>query len=264
MRPSLPPSGTIQSAQQLGTSINRMRSASSPDIHQVLPQNRRYVNGQSMPNGENVPNVPPIPAHVVKQMAPISRSQNNSPTNSLPLRNGATIPGAQQQYGLPQAPRPNMTNHLFTYDSSYKGHMDPRQYSSSIAATSGALSPPLSMPSSEVEPFMPSQLKAKVCFDDNYISIVIASNIQFRSLTDRIDAKLARFTNHSISSDSVRLRYQDEDGDFIWIDSDEAVQEALLDWRETHVEKLASGQLAEILLYAHSVSGKPIVGSNQT
>jgi cell division control protein 24 len=165
-------------------------------------------------------------------------------------------------------PRPNLSNHLYTYDPSYKGQMDPRQYASgptqmSISTAAGTLSPPLSTPSSDTEAFMPSQLKAKVRFDDNYISIVIASNIQFQSLIDRIDAKLARFTNHSIRSGSVRLKYQDEEEDFIWIDSDEAIHEALLDWRETHVEKIATGQLAEILLYAQSVSGEPITGNNQ-
>jgi cell division control protein 24 len=269
MRPSLPPSGAVQSAQQLGMTINRMRSASSPDIHQNGPQNRRYPNGQGMPNGENVPNVPPIPPHVAKQMAPVNRSQNNSPVNSLPIRNGTPVSAGQQQYGLPPGARPNMPNHLYTYDASYKGQMDPRQYASgptqlSLPTVAGTLSPPLSTPSSDGEAFMPSQLKAKVRFDDNYISIVIASNIQFRSLIDRIDAKLARFTNHSIGSGSVRLKYQDEDEDFIWIDSDEAIHEALLDWRETHVEKIAAGQLAEILLYAQSVSGEPIAGNNQT
>ena len=269
MRPSLPPSGTVQSAQQLGMTINRARSASSPDIHQNGPQNRRYANSQSTPNGEHVPNVPPIPPHVAKQMAPINRSQNNSPVNALPLRNGPVPSAGQQQYGFPLGSRPTMSNHLYTYDASYKGQMDPRQHAPgpnqlSISTAAGTLSPPLSTPSSDGETFMPSQLKAKVRFDDNYISIVIASNIQFRSLIDRIDAKLARFTNHSIGSGSVRLKYQDEDEDFIWIDSDEAIHEALLDWRETHVEKIAAGQLAEILLYAQSVTGEPIAGNNQT
>jgi cell division control protein 24 len=101
---------------------------------------------------------------------------------------------------------------------------------------------------------MPTQLKAKVCFDENYVSMIIASNIQFRSLADRIDAKLARFTNHSIASGSVRLRYRDEDGDFVLIDSDEAVLEALLDWRETHANS-GNAQNAELLLYAHAVVG---------
>jgi len=85
--------------------------------------------------------------------------------------------------------------------------------------------------------------------------MIIASNIQFRSLADRIDAKLARFTSHSIASGSVRLRYRDEDGDFVLIDSDEAVHEALLDWRETHAANSANPQNAELLLYAHAVNG---------
>ena len=105
---------------------------------------------------------------------------------------------------------------------------------------------------------MPTQLKAKVCFDNNYITLVIASNIQFRSLTDRIDAKLARFTQASISGGSVRLRYRDEDGDYIWIDSDEAVHDAFLDWRESHADKIAGGSVGEIVLYCSSLSGEPL------
>jgi cell division control protein 24 len=97
---------------------------------------------------------------------------------------------------------------------------------------------------------MPSQLKAKVCYEDNYVSMIIPSNIQFRSLTDRIDAKLSRFTNHSIASGSVRLRYRDEDGDFVLIDSDEGVMEALLDWKEAHLA--SGGQNAELLLFAQA------------
>jgi cell division control protein 24 len=90
--------------------------------------------------------------------------------------------------------------------------------------------------------------------------MIIASNIQFRSLADRIDAKLARFTNHSIASGSVRLRYRDEDGDFILIDSDEAVHEALLDWRETHPANAANSQNAELLLYAHAGTSEAAAG----
>lgn len=108
---------------------------------------------------------------------------------------------------------------------------------------------------------MPSQLKAKVCFDNNYITLVIASNIQFRSLTDRIDAKLARFTQASIGGGSVRLRYRDEDGDYIWIDSDEAVHDAFLDWRETHADKIATGSVGEILLFCSSLNGGPLTAS---
>lgn len=100
---------------------------------------------------------------------------------------------------------------------------------------------------------MPSQLRAKVCFNDNYVSMIITSNITFRTLTDRIDAKLSRFTSHSIASKSVKLKYKDEDGELVLIDSDEAVQEALLDWKETH-GSAPGGLGTEILLYATSIS----------
>lgn len=157
----------------------------------------------------------------------------------------------------------------YTYDASYNGKMDPRQMHSTVTPGSSIstidrdrnLSPPISTPSSDGEPFMPSQLKAKVCFDSNYITLVIASNIQFRSLTDRIDAKLARFTSASIGAGTVRLRYRDEDGDYIWIDSDEAVHDAFLDWRETHAEKIAAGSVGEILLFCSSLNGEPLVAN---
>ncbi|ETI20679.1 hypothetical protein G647_07021 [Cladophialophora carrionii CBS 160.54] len=224
-----------------GMQAPRMRSASSPDVHPMIQQSRKYTSS------ENVPNVPPIPAHMAKQMVPPSRSQSNSPNNGPPSRGGTP----HQQYGLPQAVRPGMPSHGYSYDQPYGPDARRPGHAPSLSQ-SRAFSPPVSSPSSDGDSYIPSQLKAKVCFDENYVSMIIASNIQFRSLADRIDAKLARFTNHSIASGSVRLRYRDEDGDFILIDSDEAVHEALLDWRETHAANSSNPQNAELLLFAHA------------
>ncbi|KIX02937.1 uncharacterized protein Z518_06487 [Rhinocladiella mackenziei CBS 650.93] len=233
-----------------GTQAPRMRSASSPDVHPMVQQSRKYVSS------EHVPTVPPIPAHVAKQMAPPNRSQNNSPNNAPPSRGGTPH---QQQYGLPPAPRPGIPNHGYTYDPSYG--IDQRRTGHAPSLSQGRTFPPsVSSPSGDGDPYLPSQLKAKVCFDENYVSMIIASNIQFRSLADRIDAKLARFTNHSIASGSVRLRYRDEDGDFVLIDSDEAVHEALLDWRETHAANSTNPQNAELLLFAHVVNSEAVAG----
>ncbi|RMZ87103.1 hypothetical protein DV736_g5675, partial [Chaetothyriales sp. CBS 134916] len=234
-RPSLP-TGSGQPYS------NRMRSASSPDIHPHPPGSRKYTSS------ENVPNVPPIPAFA-KQIAAPSRSQNNSPNQNIPLR---THP--PPSYGLPPAPRPPMPNHGYTYDPSYSH--DPRktpihQYSHSQGTS---LSPIPAGDPSDADSYLPSQLKAKVCYEENYVSMIIPSNILFRSLTDRIDAKLSRFSNHSIASGSVRLRYQDEDGDFILIDSDEGVREALLEWQDANAGR--SIHNAELILYAHA-TGTP-------
>lgn len=237
----------------VGTGPPRMRSASSPDVHPMVQQGRKYVSG------EHAPSVPPIPAHVAKQMGAPSRSQNNSPSNA-PASRGPTP--QQQHYGLPQSQRPQIPNHGYSYDPAYSG--DPRKpgHSSSLSQGNMAFSTPVSSPSSDGDSYIPNQLKAKVCFDENYVSMIIASNIQFRSLAERIDAKLARFTNHSISSGSVRLRYRDEDGDFVLIDSDEAVHEALLDWRENQSSN-ANAQNAELLLFAHAVATE-VTGGNTT
>lgn len=224
-RPSLPP-GSAHSANNV--SMNRMRSASSPDIHPQVQQNRKY--------GENIPAVPSIPSYVSKQMQPPNRSQNNSPSN-LPYR-----PSQANN----SAPRPQMGGHGYTYDPSYataRGHAP--QLSQDRTA-----SPPTM---SDGDGSMPSQLKAKISFEGNYVSMIISTNITFRTLTDRIDAKISRVTNNSIASGTVKLRYRDQDGDFVLIDSDEAVSEALLDWKETHAENLGtSGLNAEIALFAHA------------
>ncbi|KAH8697614.1 putative Rho guanyl nucleotide exchange factor [Talaromyces proteolyticus] len=228
-RPSLPPlSGQSQTSQQ------RMRSASSPDIHNPA----RYVNGHthSMQTIDNVP-VPPIPPQLAGMRAPVSRSQNNSPTNgNLPIRSATTR--HVQSGGYQDHP---YTSSLATSQSSL---------SDNYLVDSGTLDPDAQMPQG---PVMPTQLKAKVNFDDNYVTLVIASNILFRSLTDRVDAKLARFTNRSIGNKSVRLRYKDEDGDFVTIDSDEAVQLAFMEWRDQHQESLAQGQVGEIQLFCQAV-----------
>lgn len=244
-RPSL--SGQSQTQNPMA---QRMRSASSPDIHHHphhLSDSRRFPNGHPVQMADNVP-VPPIPAHVANMRSPVNRSQNNSPTNNtLPIRSATQNPQHQHQH----VQRHPHINHFHEYQSSDRSPTSaPGQ-----SATDSAHLPPLSQDTEQhqQEPLMPTQLKAKVNFDDNYVTLVIASNILFRSLTDRVDAKLARFTNRSIGGKSVRLRYRDEDGDFVTIDSDEAVQLAFMEWRDQHQDMLAQGQVGEIQLFCQAV-----------
>lgn len=226
-RPSLPPLSGPQASSN-GTA-QRMRSASSPDIHHHNNgDSRRYMGVHTMQTVDNVP-VPPIPAHMASMKAPVNRSQNSSPTGGqLPIR---TAP-----------------HHV------HPTHFTEPEYNET--RTSGQASDAATSPLSqepEGDQYMPTQLKAKVNFDDNYVTLVIATNILFRSLTDRVDAKLARFTNRSIGNKTVRLRYRDEDGDFITIDNDEAVQLAFIEWREQHRDELAKGMVGEIELYCQVV-----------
>lgn len=101
---------------------------------------------------------------------------------------------------------------------------------------------------------MPSQLKAKIRFEANYVTMIIPTNIGYHTFIARIDAKLSKITSHSIAGGTVKLRYQDQDGDYVLIDSDEAISEAFLDWKETHADNIGPGGLnAEIALFAHIV-----------
>ncbi|KAK4543008.1 hypothetical protein LTR36_006006 [Oleoguttula mirabilis] len=86
----------------------------------------------------------------------------------------------------------------------------------------------------------PTQLKVKVhCPSASQVlTLVVPLNITYQSLKDRIDAKLQRSTNLSLSEragvakeQQVKLKYLDEE-DYVSIQSDEDVLTAFETWRE--------------------------------
>jgi cell division control protein 24 len=96
---------------------------------------------------------------------------------------------------------------------------------------------------------LPTQLKVRVnCDSGNYVTLVVAFNITYQSLIDRIDAKLARFTASSIGRGKLKLSYRDEDGDLVRIESDDDIQIAFMDWREG-MRSMYSGGVGEIELF---------------
>ena len=89
----------------------------------------------------------------------------------------------------------------------------------------------------------PTQLKIKVRCPSvsQTLTLVVPMNISYQSLKDRIDAKLQRSTNLSLTERSgqgreglVKLKYADSDGDLVSIQSDEDVQTAFEAWSEEH------------------------------
>jgi len=82
----------------------------------------------------------------------------------------------------------------------------------------------------------------------------VAFNITYQSLIDRIDAKVGRFSNNAIARGTMRLRYQDEDGDFVTIESDDDIQLAFQEWREEQQSQFQGGQLGEIELFCASIN----------
>lgn len=128
-------------------------------------------------------------------------------------------------------------------------NIDPSRAVAPGLNTAGATQTPNALASPTSDGPFQSQLKVKVnCDNSNYVTLVAAFNITYQSLTDRIDAKLSRFTNSSIGKGNLRLRYRDEDGDFVNIESDEDIQIAFSDWRETF-RTMYSGGMGEIELF---------------
>ncbi|KAF7902305.1 hypothetical protein EAF00_002208 [Botryotinia globosa] len=237
-RPSLPAMATSSQAAAAAAQ-QRSRSYSTPDIN-AQQGVRRLPNGAlSTPQGQ-VPAVPGIPAHLHPAYdAGVPRSQNNSP-NGLPYSNGSQSLGVSQ----PNYTRSNTTQIPTTA-------LDSRLPPSLISGNGGmSLSP-------EGDMLLPTQLKVKVNCDGNYVTLVVAFNITYQSLTDRIDAKVGRFSTNAIARGTMRLRYRDEDGDFVTIESDDDIQIAFQEWSEAQKSQYHNtGQLGEIELFCLSIDGE--------
>jgi cell division control protein 24 len=230
-RPSLP--AMASQSSQASANLQRSRSHSTPDIN-VQNGVRRLPNGAvSGP----VPAVPGIPAHLHPAYdAGIPRSQNNSP-NGLPMRSNTQSPGTQRERMGTPTQYPNGSSHYSRSNISHRPD----------TSESRTMSPPLG------EAALPTQLKVKVNCDQQYITLVVAFNITYQSLIDRIDAKIGRFSNNAIAKGTMRLRYRDEDGDFVTIESDDDIQIAFQEWREAQKAQYHAGQLGEIELFCLSV-----------
>jgi len=226
---------------QSSVAQQRSRSYSTPDINA-----QTGVRRPGPPSGP-VPAVPGIPPHLHHAYdAGIPRSANNSPNGGLPVRTSTQSPGAQRER-MAQPP----TSAYATRPGYNTSNTTQIPMSSTDSRT---MSPPNSARSPESELALPTQLKVKVNCDGNYVTLVVAFNITYQTLIDRIDAKVGRFSNNAIARGTMRLRYLDEDGDFVTIESDDDIQIAFQEWRESQKLQYHTGQLGEIELFCLSVS----------
>lgn len=232
-------------SQQSMAQQQRSRSYSTPDINQ---QPGRRTNSSTP-----VPAVPGIPSHLhPAHDSNIPRSNTGSPRQDIPIRSNTQSPGLQRDrlnstagHGGAMGQFPSQPVHRSQGSASLQpiSIQNHQAVSPSLgSATPGGL---LSNPDLPI----PTQLKVKVnCDSGNYVTLVVAFNITYQSLIDRIDAKLARFTNSSIGRGGLRLKYSDEDGDFVTIESDDDIQIAFLEWREG-VRNMYAGGVGEIELF---------------
>ncbi|KAJ9632171.1 Guanine nucleotide exchange factor for Cdc42p [Taxawa tesnikishii (nom. ined.)] len=249
----------LHSAQQLPPSRNR--SASSPNINEVQ---RRVMNDPAPP----MPGMPAYPNHLAQNPNAIPRSQSNSPA----LGNGVPSRAAGAQSPKSRRERSHTRTRQDSPHYAYDGASAPPSAASSrpdlrlgsipssrsitpipYGAREHTISPPLpsATPLSPPDSQQPTQLKVKVhaTAANQILTLVVPLNISFQSLKDRIDAKLQRSTNISLSdrgANQVKLKYLDED-DYVSIQSDEDVQTAFETWKEQRGERI--GGMGEIELF---------------
>ncbi|KAF7721167.1 hypothetical protein EC973_005149 [Apophysomyces ossiformis] len=171
----------------------RLRSQSSPNIRK-----RNGSHGEE--EEERIPQVPPI--HI-RTIPPPSQQQQQQQQQ-------------QQHYPHPH-PHPHPSHHhpsnkLPSPLEPHPEHLPPFPTASSSYT--------LAVPSSS-----PNSIKIKLNFDDGIYVIVSPQDILFSELMEKVLKKI-RPMAHLNSHDSLRLKYQDEDGDLITINSDDDVQMA--------------------------------------
>lgn len=247
-RPSLagmPPSA----AQQ-----QRSRSYSTPDINGQAAPRRNTATAAVPGTSPGVPAVPGIPAHLHHDNS-IPRSQSGSPRlDTPPARANTQSPGAQRErlhqpsgsIGGTMAQFPTHPVHSRQPTPNSGG---PPQVALDLGGAGLAAPPPNMAGSPPMEVPLPTQLKVKVnCEGGTYFTLVVAFNITYQTLIDRIDAKLARFTPNTIGKGQLKLRYRDEDGDYVSIESDDDIQIAFMEWRD-EVRNMYPGGVGEIELF---------------
>lgn len=244
-----PPSGQMP-MHPSSLAQTRLRSASSPDVQSQLALGRQA--------GGNAPPVPTLPSHHLSgQPQPSNRSQSNTPINgsAAPPRGPTQSPTSRPRQGS-QLRDQAVVDGQANLDMSYDKH---GRTSGHTQWSAGTMSPPFNSAGSALGEAVvgPISFKVKVIIPSEQASFILVApnNISFKVLRDRIDAKLVRFTNNTMSQSSMRLQFKD-DGEMISIQTDEDVQTAFDTWRESqlHRDSVIAGQLGEIEVWCTKVA----------
>lgn len=253
-RPSLPVMAASQNPQQQLVQSSRLRSASTPDIHNPNTPGARRPGTSHLPTqAENVP-MPPIPSHMVQGRVPLNRSQTSSPVDGqLPIRSATQSPSVHRDRAHRQYQETNIYDRQGqrlqqSFDSETRDY-----HHGHYAEEPTQLTPQSTETSSSANSIMdyPNQLKVRVKFDPepSHVTIVVPTFIKHRSLTDRIDSKMAKVTAASIAKKTARLRYEDSDGDMVRIETDEDVHLAIEDWATQNERQILEGPAPDFELH---------------
>ncbi|KAI8071296.1 hypothetical protein BC940DRAFT_317102 [Gongronella butleri] len=162
--------------------------------------------------------------HVHPEELDIFPSSPPPSTPSSPIHASSRVASANGIHGIlmPAAHAPSLSSTTVTPSSAAMA-------ATNTPASSIALSTPM-----EPQDYFASrqltaagQLKVKLVFNDGRYSILIPRDISYMELVDRVEQKLSLVGEFTPGSPALRLKYRDEDGDLITINSNDDIQMAL-------------------------------------
>ncbi|KAK5111378.1 hypothetical protein LTR62_005219 [Meristemomyces frigidus] len=254
------PGSRMHGAQPLpGSQQHRSRSVSSPDIHQGGPKGGA-VSGTALRNGGPQPPVPDMPAGYQypgqqgrgSPAASAAMARGQSP--HLSRERGYQVGGNRYPPQDPPRSQPSLDGSSYSRTGTPVSLNNNNNRNGLPPSLPTATSAPFDLPSPPMQ--QPTQLKVKVICPSasQSLTLVVPLNISYQSLKDRIDAKLQRSTNLSLTDvvrgsgkegqQVVKLKYADE-GDFVSILSDEDVWTAFETWREQRGGGVGGGPAGE-------------------
>lgn len=184
----------------------RSRSASVPN-----PQTTLYTNSQN----SVAPPIPPIPAGIAHGSTPISAANSITDLQSEPpIRNS----------NLTEIPPPSVGSYM-------RGdHTEENSSTSRLASSSSTHINPVAVnPAPPVQqqqpPQKPVQMKVKLHYLEDTFLLIVPSTVSYAALLERVERKIRLCGKQT--PNPLRIKYKDEDEDFVTMHSDEDIQMAL-------------------------------------
>lgn len=208
---------SVSSASSSSAPPSRNRSASTPSLTNSYNTTPPASNGRYKSQDSYVPPMPPLPSNV-----PASSPSFGTPKAARIKSESAAVDRSRQP---PQHSHINIVTgqreqSFGSYDSSASTSSSMSTTARS-AATSSTATTPVMMNSTG----MAGNLKVKLHYIEDSFLIIVPSTIKYSQLLERIERKIRLCGKQT--PNPLRIKYKDEDDDFVTINSDEDIQMAL-------------------------------------
>ncbi|KAM0747778.1 hypothetical protein T439DRAFT_292360 [Meredithblackwellia eburnea MCA 4105] len=221
----------------------RNRSASSPNIYQVSPNpngthsdewNNPYggVAGQGHPHHQQQPQVPSVP--------PLTMSHKSGGTNSAGTLASASSASTGNKKRFSSSSNGTDRSSGTSSQSAGQTHTAATSPATTLPPSAGLPPLPNGAAYGGVNNYNPLQsatavaVRVKVTYGEDTFVVVVLSSVSHQELVEKVLKKIRMCGDRShVDANSLRLRYQDEDGDRILITSEEDVMMAFETLRTT-------------------------------